>query len=180
MDTLTPVTEILLVALVVTGAVYDVKFRRIPNWLTILGVVAGFAVNAFSFGVAGLGRAGLGCALALLIYVPLFALRAMGGGDVKLMAAVGSIAGPNDWFVVFVVTAIVGGIMALGLLCLRGGLGRAVRNVLGILSTVVRFRAPFRSNPAVDVSHSSAVTLPHGVSIAIGSLLFLALRHYAP
>ena len=89
----------------------------------------------------------------------------MGAGEATLTAAAG-------WFVLFIVTAIVGGVMAIGLLLLRGGVGGAVRNVLGILSSLIRFQAPYRGRPELDVSHSSADTLPHAVSIAIGSLLF--------
>jgi len=167
-----------LTVLVLVAAVYDLRFRRIPNWLAVTGICAGFALNGFSFGLAGLARAGLGLGLAIALYLPMFALRAMGGGDVKLMAAVGSITGAANWFVVFLIAAIAGGVMAIGLLLLRGGFHRAVLNVLEIFTALAQLRAPYRVRPALDVAHSEAVTLPHGVSIAIGSLLFIALSHY--
>ena len=94
----------------------------------------------------------------------------MGGGDVKLMTAVGSMAGASNWFVVFLIAAIIGGIMALLLLLIRGGFRRTVLNVMGIFSALIHFRAPYRVRPELDVAHSTAVTLPHGLSIAIGSL----------
>ncbi len=169
--------EIALAALVIIAAIFDVRFRRIPNWLVLTGICAGFALNGFLFGLSGLGRAGLGLAVAAAIYVPLFALRAMGAGDVKLMAAAGSMTGASNWFALFLITAIAGGIIALGVLFFRGGVRRAVLNVLRILSSLVRFRAPYRERPELDVAHSSAVTLPHGLSIAISSLLFIALSH---
>jgi prepilin peptidase CpaA len=169
--------EIAMAALVMIAAVYDVRFRRIPNWLALTGICAGFALNGFLFGVSGLGRAGLGFAVAAAIYVPLFALRAMGAGDVKLMAAVASMTGAVNWFAVFLITAIAGGVIAVGLLLFRGGLRRAVLNVLSILGALIRFRAPFRERPELDVADSRAVTLPHGFAIAIGSLLFIAVSH---
>lgn len=172
---LPPSLEIALALLTIVAALYDLKFRRIPNWLVVLGICAGFALNVYQFGLAGLGRAALGFIVALAVYFPLFALRAMGGGDVKLMAAVGSIAGVTDWFIIFVITAIIGGIIAVGLLLVRGGLRTAVLNVLGILGALVHLRPPYRERPELDVAHSKAVTLPHGLSIAIGVLLFLAL-----
>ena len=52
----------------------------------------------------------------------LYALRAMGAGDVKLMAAVGSMVGWEDWFGIFIITAIVGGVAALLLVLFRGRL----------------------------------------------------------
>jgi prepilin peptidase CpaA len=164
--------------LVVAAALYDLRFRRIPNWLVASGIVAGFALNGFFFGLGGLSRAGLGFGLAIAVYLPMFALRAMGGGDVKLMAAVGSMVGAANWFVVFLIAAIAGGVMALALLAVRGGLRRAASNVLDILASLLRGRPPYRERPELDVTHSAAVTLPHGVSIALGSLLFIALSHH--
>jgi prepilin peptidase CpaA len=169
--------EIALAALVTIAAVYDVRFRRIPNWLVLTGICAGFAFNGFLFGLTGLGRSTLGFAVAAAIYVPLFALRAMGAGDVKLMAAAASLTGAANWFALFLLAAVSGGIIALGLLLFRGGLRRAVLNVLSILGALIRFRAPFREHPELDVADSRAVTLPHGLAIAIGSLLFIALSH---
>src|SRR5215467_6431570 len=125
-----PGSEALLLAIVLAAAVYDVRFRRIPNWLNVTGVVLGLTLNSFLyqgispnvFGFAGLFFALKGLGLAFIVYVFLYALRAMGAGDVKLMAAVGAIVGWEDWFGIFVVTAIVGGIMALLLVIMRGRL----------------------------------------------------------
>src|SRR5437763_15114898 len=106
-----PGVEALLLVLVLIAAVYDVRYRRIPNWLTLLGVVLGVAMNTFLYrGWPGLRFSLAGLALAFGVYVLLYALRAMGAGDVKLMAAVGAIAGWQDWFGIFVITALVGGI----------------------------------------------------------------------
>ena len=70
---------------------FDWRYRRIPNWLNILGVLAGIAMNTFLYqGLPGLGFALKGLFLAFAVYVVLYALHAMGAGDVKLMAAVGS------------------------------------------------------------------------------------------
>jgi prepilin peptidase CpaA len=180
LKTLPPAIEIALAVLAIAAAGYDLKFRRIPNWLVLAGIVAGFALNIFFFGLAGLGRAAFGLAAATAVYLPLFALRAMGGGDVKLMAAIGSMAGAGNWFVLFLIASIAGGVMAVVLLLVRGGLRRTVLNVLDIFAALLRLRAPFRERPELDVAHSSAVTLPHGVSIAIGTFLFIALSHNAP
>src|SRR2546425_3492211 len=86
--------QVLLVLIVGTAAIYDLRFRRIPNWLVLLGLVFGLGMNTYLFHWEGLRRAGLGLGLAFLVYFPLHLLRAMGAGDVKLMAAVGSIVGP--------------------------------------------------------------------------------------
>lgn len=90
-----------LIALVLVAAAYDLRFRRIPNWLNLSGVIAGFGVNTFLSGGHGLRNASLGLLCALLVYVPLYLIRGMGAGDVKLMAAVGAIAGPGHWLGIF-------------------------------------------------------------------------------
>ncbi|MBI4908506.1 MAG: prepilin peptidase [Acidobacteria bacterium] len=165
----------LLALLVVVAAVYDVRSRRIPNWLVLLGALLGMALNAVLYEQAGLKLSALGIGMALLVYVPLFAIRGMGAGDVKLMAAVGSIVGPVNWLFIFVLTAICGGILAVVLLVVKGRLLRAIRNAGFILWELFRLRAPYRRNEQLDVSHPEAVSLPHAVSIAIGSLVFAAI-----
>src|ERR1035438_7126712 len=84
--------EMVLLVMLLTAAVFDVLYRRIPNWLTVSGAVLGLAMNA----VIGPPEAGIvfslvGLAVAFGIYVALYALRAMGAGDVKLMAAIGAL-----------------------------------------------------------------------------------------
>src|SRR5438067_2208881 len=98
-----PGVEAVLLALVLGAAVYDARYRKIPNWLTVTGVLVGLSLNAFQYGAVGsqvirpswfgllFGLKGL--AMGFFIYLFLYVLRAMGAGDVKLMAAVGSMVG---------------------------------------------------------------------------------------
>jgi len=89
MTVLPPILQILLALLVVTAAVFDLRFRRIPNWLTFPAILVGFGMNAFLYEWTGVRSAAFGLGLAFLIYFPLYLLRGMGAGDVKLMGAVG-------------------------------------------------------------------------------------------
>jgi len=92
------VVQVLLALLVIPAAIWDVRQRRVPNWLTLPGLLVGIGLNAFLFESAGLWMALKGLGLAFLIYFPLYLLRGMGAGDVKLMAAVGAIVGrPTGW-----------------------------------------------------------------------------------
>src|ERR1700755_2137507 len=95
------VLKIAVLVLVAAAAIYDIRFRRIPNNLNACGVLAGMTLNTFLFARAGIMSALLGCALGLGVYFALYYLRAMGAGDVKLMAAVGSIVGPHSWIGIF-------------------------------------------------------------------------------
>src|SRR4051812_43294499 len=115
-----PGVEALLLALVLGAAVYDVRYRRIPNWLSMGGVIAGIAMNSFLYeGWAGMQFALIGMAVGFGAYFVLYMLRAMGAGDVKLMAAIGACIGWHNWFGTFIITAILGGIMSIILVTLR-------------------------------------------------------------
>src|ERR1017187_8474904 len=86
-----PKVEVVLLVVLLAAAVFDVFYRRIPNWLTVGGVVLGIVTNALiGPPLAGVGFAMAGLGVAFGIYVLLYAVRAMGAGDVKLMAAVGA------------------------------------------------------------------------------------------
>jgi prepilin peptidase CpaA len=158
------------------AAATDLRARTIPNWLVVTGLVLGFGLNAYLHGWAGLGSAFLGFSLALGLYIPLYLLRAMGGGDVKLMAAVGALAGPRDWFTIFVLASLLGGMFAVALIFARNAMGPTFHNIGHIITNVLRLRAPFATNPDLDISSPKAITMPHGVAIAAGTFTFLFLQ----
>ena len=87
--------RIFLEVLVIVAAIWDIRTRRIPNWLTLSGVVLGVALNTFLFEINGLWFSLKGLGVAFGVYFVLYLLRAMGAGDVKLMAAVGAAAGAD-------------------------------------------------------------------------------------
>jgi prepilin peptidase CpaA len=169
--------EAVVLALVLAAAVYDVRYRRIPNWLTLLGVLVGVALNGF----LDQARPGLlvsslmGLAIAFVVYFVLYVLHAMGAGDVKLMAAVGAIVGWPDWFGIFIITAILGGIMALILVFARGRVRKTFWNVAFILSELKGGRPAYMRREELDVKSPKALGLPHGAVIAVGTVFFLAM-----
>jgi prepilin peptidase CpaA len=174
-----PAQQIPLAALVIAAAASDLRTRRIPNWLCAAGILCGFACQIALFQWSGARDAALGAGLALLIYVPLFALHAVGGGDVKLMAAVGSIAGPKSWIAIFLITAIAGGAVALVLVALKGRTRRTARNVGILLTELVHLRAPHRAEQELDILSAQGLRLPHGCTIAAGTLLYLAYSAFS-
>jgi prepilin peptidase CpaA len=176
-----PGAEVVLLALVLVAAVYDVKYRRIPNWLNVLGALAGIALNTFMYsGLAGTLFALKGLGLAFGLYVVLYMLRAMGAGDVKLMAAVGAIVGWENWVGIFILTAITGGIMSVILALSRGRLRKTLFNVSFILSEMKSGRPAYLKNEELDVKNKKALGLPHGAVIAVGAIFYLAIAtHYS-
>lgn len=167
--------------LVLAAAVYDVRYRRIPNWISVSGAAIGLAMNAFLYrGVPGLIFSLKGLALGFGAYFLLYAIRAMGAGDVKLMGAVGSLVGWEDWFAIFLVTAILGGVLALIVVVARGRVKKTFWNVGYIFGEMRHGRPAYINREELDVKNPKSVGLPHGAVIAVGSIFFLALARLAP
>jgi len=174
MTPLPEILEALLAGTSLAAAGLDLYSRRIPNWLTAPVTLLAFLLH-FQIGRwAGLRRAALGCGVALLVYLPLFAMRAMGGGDVKLMAAVGAIAGTQNWFAIFLITSLMGGVIAIVVVLFRGMTMQTFHNIGHILTELAHLRPPYASRKDLDVGSARATRLPHGAVIAFASLLFLA------
>jgi len=172
--------QILLGILVAVAAVFDIRSRRIPNWLVLAGIIAGLTWNVSSSpGWSGLGRAAAGLGLGFILYFPLYLLRARGAGDVKLLAAVGAITGPGNCFWIFFLTAILGGAIAMLLLMFRGRVRRTFFNLGWIMQDLLHFRAPYRSNAELDVTTPKGMRLPHAAMIAVGTIAFLVILQHA-
>ena len=101
----------LFLGLALTAGVYDLRFRRIPNWLNLTGATAGVAV----MGLVGSGWAQsvLGLVAALIVGFLLFQARTIGAGDAKLMAAFGAWFGLTRLPVAFVAMLAGGALVAV-------------------------------------------------------------------
>jgi prepilin peptidase CpaA len=168
-----PILQFTLLAIAIIGGWTDLRTRRIPNSLTLSGLVLGVGLNTLFQRGGGFRLAAAGLGLALLIYVPLYLIRAMGAGDVKFMAAIGALIGPENWLAVFLMTAILGGIASLGLVVARNRLQVTLGNLSTISGELLHGRMPFRKDPSLDVHDQRAVGLPHGTVIAISVCIFL-------
>ncbi|HYI95288.1 MAG TPA: A24 family peptidase [Bryobacteraceae bacterium] len=166
--------------LAVTGiaAITDLYTRQISNALVVAGFAAGVGLNLWLSGWNGFLHSLGGFGLAILMYVPLFVIRARAGGDVKLMAAAGAIVGPRDWFTLFIFASIVGGVIALAMLAGRNAFRSTFHNVMYIAKELAHFRAPYKSRSRLDIASAQASTMPHGVAIFMGAVLLLISRHY--
>jgi len=148
------------VALAVTAAVVDVQQHRIPNWLTYSGILLGFSLRCVYFGWKGLGSAAVGCLFAGGIMLVFYAVRAMGAGDVKLMAAIGSLVGPRQAVVVLLATAICGGVLAIVYAACRRRVGATLRNVGSVLQ--FHTSSSLRAHPELNLDNPSALRMPYG------------------
>jgi prepilin peptidase CpaA len=147
----------------VTAATIDVITRRVPNALTI-GLAAIGLVGAAS-GVGGLSvaTAALGFITGFVLMLPGHFLGGTGAGDVKLMAALGAIIGPQLVLMGFFYTALAGGALALGFALAR----RQLRGTLKRTGRLVTSPAAARNDIANDTTRS---TFPYAPAVAAGAI----------
>ena len=150
------------------GASTDLKSGRIPNWLTYSGLIGGLAARSWLEGWMGMRLGLVGALLGGGMFFMFFLARGMGAGDVKLMAAVGCLAGEKQTATVIIATAIAGGLMAIGYMVFYKRVGRTLRNV----GKLVRFRVTSgsRTHPEISLQSSGSIRLPYAVAIAAGAL----------
>lgn len=176
--------RLLLLAVAVIAGIYDWRFRRIPNWLTLAGLIAGFSCHCYLGGaaggwagsLAGFTTAAKGFGLAALVYFALYLARAMGAGDVKLMAALGSIAGPMNWFLFFLASSILGAVAAIAMTLAYGRFYSTLWNVGQIVKELTLFHAPYKRQPQLDLHHSNALRIPRGTVIGVTAVLLVVAR----
>jgi prepilin peptidase CpaA len=175
------IVQVLLALLVIPAALFDSRERRVPNWLALAGVVLGIGLNSFLYETPGLWFSLKGLGLAFVIYFPLYLLRGMGAGDVKLMAAVGAISGWANWLGIFVLTSLLGGLIAIVLVLAKGRVRRTLANIGTIFMNLRLRQAPYQGNPQLDVRSEQGMRLAHAVVVAFGTLAFLiAATLWAP
>jgi prepilin peptidase CpaA len=158
----------LLVLVLLVASWTDVRSRRIPNWLTVGGTVAGLAVRAW-MGPSPVVSGVLGVALAVLLALPFFAAGALGGGDAKLLMAVGAFMGPADLARASLVIAVVGGLVAL---LEAGRRGVLLPTLASCGSIILRWMTLGRRGGEPLVVTGERLAVPYGVAIAAGSLLW--------
>lgn len=160
-----------LLALLACAVWFDIRTRRIPNRLVLSGLAMSFATQAF-IGLHGLQAWALGLLAGFGLLLPLYLLRAMGAGDVKLMAMVGSFLGPVSTLGVVLATLIAGGVLAIVVALHKGALLQALRNVPLMLSSTAP-RSPGSGRVGMQPPAVSAGNLPYAVAIASGTVAHL-------
>ena len=163
-----------LVLTVAFGAAFDVGTRRIPNYITVGGLAVALGLRLSTGGVEALLGGLLGALLAFLLTFPLFMLRSMGGGDVKLLTAVGAFLGPYNTFVALLATALVGGVLAIVVSLHRKRLGASITGTFTVMRGLALKAISAGEVDAVPTLETEgAVTVPYGIAIAVGAVIGL-------
>ena len=153
----------------ILAGVWDWKYRRIPNWLTVSGALCGIAANTGLHAWPGLRSALLGLLLGLGLLLPLVLVRSIGAGDWKLAGALGACFGPDRLLSVLAGTVLLAGVMALCIIVYKRQLKRTIINIGHILAALITLRMP-----PVDVSldNPKATKIPLGVAMAGAVLIY--------
>jgi prepilin peptidase CpaA len=147
----------------------DLRSRRIPNAIVLAGAATGFAFQAAvphgaglfhpEFGSIGLLAALGGMAIGLCTLLPMYAMNAMGAGDVKLMSMIGAFLGASDTFAAALASMVAGGLLALGAAVYHGSLPRVFNNMRSL---------------TMGVRPAATGRLPYAVAIATGTVVFVS------
>ncbi len=150
-----------------TGALVDLRTRRIPNALTVPAMAGGVLLLAATRGWAGVGDASAGIATAMALLVVPFALRWAGGGDVKFLMAFGACLGPRGAVEAFLWATAAGGLLAVAML------GVTSRGRERVLTSWIQFKNLVYTR---DVSmlkptpRNDTIPVPYGLALAIGGV----------
>jgi len=157
-----------LFVFLLTCCVVDVRTRRIPNAISASAIVAGLALNGAAGGLSALGWSLCGgLAMIAILFTP-FALGGVGGGDVKMMAAVGAFLGPRLAALSLITGMILGGVVVAVHLARLGILGERVQRLKAMVfaATITGSVEPLRVSP----DQEGAISLPYSVPLGIGTV----------
>jgi prepilin peptidase CpaA len=151
-------------ALVVASA-WDIRSRRIPNWLVIMLAVLGVCYSMLVQAPwPGVSSALIGMAIGFGLWIPFYALGMLGAGDVKLFAAASCWLGPMQVVSAALTSALAGGVLSVIGLVLAHGLGLATLRVAHGLRDPKILATPL----AVPKGRK---TLPYGLAMTFGLLI---------
>jgi prepilin peptidase CpaA len=147
----------------------DFKTRRIPNWLTVPGLLLGIALNATASQWMGTREALLGALLGLGVLLPFVLIRSLGAGDWKLVGAIGSFVGPQRLIALLMATLLMAGLMAVVLVIRKKRVQQTSRNLWRLIKAMATFRVP---DPELTLDNPQSVKVPFGVAVALVVVLY--------
>jgi len=161
----------------VVAAVIDGLKLKVPNWITYPMILSGWiystALSPYA-GWDGLWYSLLGTAVGLGLLLPAYAIGGMGAGDVKLLAGVGAWMWPSVTFYAFAVSALVGGVIAVGMIAWTRNWDKHRDQFWLILNEIATVKDPEKLSEIAAERKPRMFLLPYGIPIAIGSISYFA------
>jgi prepilin peptidase CpaA len=155
----------------VIGSIHDLRDRRIPNWVTGPAILAGLLLHGVIGHWSGLGYSALAGLIAGSAALVFWFAGGMGAGDVKLMTAIGCIAGLSSLHLLLFSIAIAGAVCGLALSVYHGRLRQTLSNVIALL--LHHTRQGLKPHPELNLDNPGTLRLPFALPIAAGCLLML-------
>ena len=167
---------LILIVFVLIAAIYDASIQKIPNWTSLVIVVLGVGWNAFSAEGLGIRDSGLGLLAGFLLMLPSYVFGGMGAGDVKLIAAIGSVVGINHVLDLVLYSYMAMFVMAILFIVVKGDLIKLLRRlrtlIYGVFSGVLAYQKPDQSDAA-----SRRLPLAPAIALATCYVLYPALSN---
>ena len=151
------------------AAAVDWRTRKIPNWLTVPGVLAGITLRTVISGWPGAKASLEGVGLALALLLPLVLLRALGAGDWKLMGAVGAFMGPILFLFILFGSLLASGLMSVIQMIKTKRVKETFRNIFDLVRGFGVFG--FRPNPKISLDNPKLLKIPFGVAVAASTAI---------
>ena len=170
----------LVAVVLIVAAVIDGVKLKVPNWLTFPFIISGWFFSVAWFVWVGepwwqgLAWSLFGTAVGLALLLPLYAIGGMGAGDVKLLMGVGAWVHGSVTLYAFCVSAMVGAVLALLLVAVRGNWLRHYVQFWMILGEIASVRDPALLAERAAQRKSTMLLLPYGIPIALGTILYFA------
>lgn len=178
---------IILIVLLFLAVKYDIAEMKIPNFLTFPVILWGIGSSVIFSGLNGFLFSMSGFLVGMAVFFIPFAMGGIGAGDVKLFGAVGALMGWRFVILAAVVTALVGGLIAIGYYVVKDGFVESIRQLFGILFRPILYFIYLRTNSSHILnfyeyfknvkSNTSKQYIPYGISIGIGTLVVLAGKY---
>ena len=161
----------IILASVTTAAYFDVRWRRVPNWLVALTIALSLGWHAMVDGMAGTWSSVAGLMIGTGVLFPLYLLRGMGAGDVKFFGALGAGITHRHVLTVLVLSILVSGVLAVGQVMRKGMLEPTMARSVDLLSRFLRGR--LRPHPEISIDHETALLVPFTAAVATATWIFV-------
>jgi prepilin peptidase CpaA len=174
----TLISHLPLLALLGIAAAIDLRARRIPNWLTLMLATTGLMQSLTPVANTPFLPALVGLFLGFTLTFLLFAVGALGGGDVKLLAGCGAWLGPIMTFKLFCAAAVVGMLIVLTQCALKRRLPTLFRNSALLAVNLLHVRELGLDHTAATGQSCRSVDkpLPYAVPVLLALLILLVIR----
>lgn len=167
--------KIILGFILIACSIYDFLYFRIPNYITFTAIFAAFLIHLIHNGFTGLLYSFVGFLTGFVLILPLYILRMMGAGDVKLMGTIGAALGPNGTIKAFLFSAIAGGIYAVIILALHHAHRVRLLHRFALMLKTLFISGHFSYIP--PAKEEKRVKLCYGVAIATGTISYMFFEY---